>query len=81
MGVEYNQLGEVCESRKTSQREEIHMGCHCSFRKSVFGHEQQVENRKESLDLEHPWRKNSRACWSVSREYLELKTEEPSCHA
>jgi hypothetical protein len=26
MGDEYNKLGDVCESRKTSQREEIHMG-------------------------------------------------------
>jgi hypothetical protein len=26
MGVEYNQCGEECESRKASQREEIRMG-------------------------------------------------------
>jgi hypothetical protein len=27
-----------------------------------FVHVQQVERKKESLDLEQPWRENSRAC-------------------
>jgi hypothetical protein len=49
MGDEYNQLGEVCESRKASQREEICMGWDSSFRQSVFVHEKQVERKKESL--------------------------------
>jgi hypothetical protein len=43
---------------------------------SVFVHEQQVERRKKSLELELPWRENSKACWSI----LELKIEEPGCH-
>jgi hypothetical protein len=32
---------------------------------SFFVHEEQVERKKESLELEHPWRENSRACWSI----------------
>jgi hypothetical protein len=65
MGAEYNQLGEVCESRKQAKGEEICMGSYNNFTHSVFVHEQQVESKKESLELEHPWRVNSRACWSV----------------
>jgi hypothetical protein len=65
MGGEYNHLGEVCESNKESKGEEICMGCYNSFRQSVFGHERQVERKKESLELEHPWGKNSRVCWSI----------------
>jgi hypothetical protein len=61
MGVEYNQLGEVCESRKKAKGEEICMGWDNSFRHSVFVHEEQVERKKESLELVHPWRENSRA--------------------
>jgi hypothetical protein len=46
-----------------------------------FWHEQQVERKKESLELEQPWRENSRACWSIFGAFLELKTEEPGCQA
>jgi hypothetical protein len=38
-------------------------------------HEQKGEGKNESLELENPWRENSRACWIISRAYLELKTE------
>jgi hypothetical protein len=31
MGVEYNNIGEECDSRKASQREEIHMGWKNTF--------------------------------------------------
>ena len=31
MGVEYNQLGEECESRKESQRDEIRVGWEQQF--------------------------------------------------
>jgi hypothetical protein len=61
MGVEYNQLREVCESRKASQREEICMGGDNNFTQGVFGHEEQVESKKEILELMHPWRVNFRA--------------------
>jgi hypothetical protein len=37
------------------------MGCYNSFTDGVFVHEQQVEAKKENLELEHPWRENSRA--------------------
>jgi hypothetical protein len=53
------------------------MGWDNSFRYLVFVHEQQVESKKESLELEHPWRANSRLCWSV----LVLKIEELGCQA
>jgi hypothetical protein len=65
MGVEYNQLGEVCESRKQAKGEEICMGWDNNFTHSIFVHEEQVERKKESLELVHPWRENSRACWSI----------------
>jgi hypothetical protein len=57
------------------------MGSYNSFRQSSFWHEQQVERKKKSLELEQPWRVNSRACWSIFGAYLELKTEEPGCQA
>jgi hypothetical protein len=44
-----------------------------------FLHEQQVERKKESLELEHPWRENSRACWSIF--IFGEKIEEPGCQA
>jgi hypothetical protein len=28
-------------------------------------HEEKVESKKESLESLHPWRENSRACWSI----------------
>jgi hypothetical protein len=65
MGPEYIHLGEVCESRKQAKGEEICMGNYNSFRQSMFLHEQQGGNKKVSLELEHPWRENSRAYWSV----------------
>jgi hypothetical protein len=40
----------------------------------MFLHEQQVEKKKKSLELEQPWREN----YGV---YLEQKTEEPGCQA
>jgi hypothetical protein len=36
-------------------------------------HEEQVERKKESLELVQPWRENSRASWSIFGAYLELK--------
>jgi hypothetical protein len=51
MGVEYNHLGEVCESSKQAKGEEICMGSYNSFTHSIFVHEQQVERKKESLEL------------------------------
>jgi hypothetical protein len=41
------------------------MGGHNSFRQSIFVHEQQVEGKKESLELEHSWRVNSRESWRI----------------
>jgi hypothetical protein len=41
------------------------MGHDNNFRESMFLHEQQVERKKESMELERPWRVNSRVCWSV----------------
>jgi hypothetical protein len=49
MGVEYNQLGEVCESNNQSKGEEICMGCYNNFRQSIFVHKQQVEREKREL--------------------------------
>jgi hypothetical protein len=46
MGVEYNQLGEECESRKVGQREEICMGWDNNFTQLSFVHEEQVERKK-----------------------------------
>jgi hypothetical protein len=69
MGAKYNQLGEVCESSKQAKGEEICMGNYKNFRQTMFLHEQQGESKKESLELEHPWRVNSRACWSVFRAF------------
>ena len=60
MGVEYNQLGEVCESSKQDKEEEIHMGSYKCFRQSMFLHEKQADRKKESWELEHPLRENSR---------------------
>jgi hypothetical protein len=65
MGVEYNHLGEVCDSSKQSKGEEICMGSYNNFRHSFSGHEQQEESRKESLKLEKPCRENCGSCWSV----------------
>ena len=42
-------------------------------------HEEQVERKKENWDLVHPWRVNSRACWSVFGANWSWKIEEPSC--
>jgi hypothetical protein len=44
-------------------------------------HEEKVERKKESLELVHPWRVNSRACWSIFGVYLELETEDPGFQA
>jgi hypothetical protein len=57
------------------------MGCYNNWRQSVWVHEEKVERKKESLELEHPWRGNSEACWSVSGAYLELRTKEPRSQA
>jgi hypothetical protein len=65
VGVEYNQLGEECESRKESQRKEICMGWDNNFRQSSFFHEEKVESKKESMELVKPWSVNSRSRWSV----------------
>jgi hypothetical protein len=62
MGVEHNQFGEECNSSKQDKGEEICMGSYDSFRQSSFWHEQQTKNKKESLELEQPWRVNYRAC-------------------
>jgi hypothetical protein len=63
MGVEYNHLAEVCDSRKASQKEELCMGWDINFtERPSFVHEQQVERKKKSLDMEQPWRVNSTAC-------------------
>jgi hypothetical protein len=47
------------------------MGCYNNFRHSFFRHEQQVERKKESLELEKPWRATFLACWSITGAYLE----------
>jgi hypothetical protein len=60
-GPEYNQLGEVCDSSKQSKREEINIGNYSSFTHSVVVDEQGSREEKESLELEQPWRENSRA--------------------
>jgi hypothetical protein len=39
------------------------MGSNKNFTHSVFVHEQQIESKKESLDLEKSWGENYRACW------------------
>jgi hypothetical protein len=65
MGVEYIHLGEECESRKASQREEIVWVGTTVLVSQVLCMRKQVERKKESLELVHPWRENSRACWSV----------------
>jgi hypothetical protein len=65
MGVEYNQLGEVCESRKKSKERKFVWVGTTVLHNQVFVHEQQVERKKESLELVQPWRVNSRACWSI----------------
>jgi hypothetical protein len=41
------------------------MGCGNNFTQGVFVHEEQVERKKESLELVKPWRDNYRAYWSV----------------
>jgi hypothetical protein len=41
------------------------MGWDNIFRESSFVHKGQVESKKESLELVHSWRENSRACWSI----------------
>jgi hypothetical protein len=66
MGAEYNQLGEVCESKNKIQREKICMGWEFFFRYSIFVHEEEVERKEESLELVHPWRDDiEHVCWSV----------------
>jgi hypothetical protein len=62
---------EVCESRKENQREEIRMGSDNNFYTVNVLHEQ-VERKKEILDMEHKWMDNSRSCWII----LELNIEE-----
>ena len=65
MGYEYNHLREVCESRKQAKgRKFVWVGT-TIFTHSFFVHEQQVERKKESLELVQPWRENSRASWSI----------------
>jgi hypothetical protein len=51
------------------------MGSYKNFTQLVLVHEQKIESKKESLGLEHPWRVNSRACWSI----LEINIEELGC--
>jgi hypothetical protein len=45
--VEYNQIGEECESRKESQRDEICMGWDNSLGKEVGVHEEKREQERE----------------------------------
>jgi hypothetical protein len=62
MGVEYNHLGEVCESSKQAKgRKFIWVGDN-SFTQSICVHEEQVESKKESSKLVQPWRENYKAC-------------------
>jgi hypothetical protein len=81
MGVEYNQLGEECDSRKASEREEIHMGWDNNFTHGVLVHEEQVESKKQSLKLVQPWRENSRAHWSIFGVFWSWIIEYPGCQA
>jgi hypothetical protein len=49
------------------------MGSNNSFRQSMFLHEEQEERRKESLELVHSWRTNSRAYWSILKHIWSLR--------
>jgi hypothetical protein len=54
----------VNRERKSKERKFVWVGTtvlHIDF----FGNEDQVERRKESLDLVHPWRVNYSEIWSV----------------
>jgi hypothetical protein len=79
MGFEYNHLEEECESRNDIQKEEICMGWDNNFLDSQGGHEKQIESKKESLELVHPGRVNSRLCWSVIGVNWRWKNEETGC--
>jgi hypothetical protein len=52
-------------SQASKPKEEICMGRDNNFYTLSFVHEEQVERKKESLELVQPWRENSRACWSI----------------
>jgi hypothetical protein len=55
-----------CVSQASNPKERKFVwGTTTVFTHSVFVHEQQVESNKESLEMEQPWRENSRACWRI----------------
>jgi hypothetical protein len=69
MGVEYNKLGEVCDSRKIAKGEKFVWETTTILQIQCLVHEQQLERKKESLEWEYPWRDNSISCWSISKEF------------
>jgi hypothetical protein len=54
----------VNQASKPKERKFVWVGDNI-FTHGVFVHEQQIESKKESLELVQPWRENSRACWNV----------------
>jgi hypothetical protein len=58
MGVEYNHLGEVCESRKQDKERKICMGSYSSFRQSSFYMNNKEREERKILELEQSWRVN-----------------------
>jgi hypothetical protein len=79
MGVEYNQLGEECESRKESHKRGNLYGLGQQFlAHQVLCMGRKEERKKESLELVQPWRVNSE---SVTGANWSWRTEEPGCQA
>jgi hypothetical protein len=76
MGAEYNQLGEMCDSRKQAKGRKFVWAVTAVLGSQVFGHEQQVERKKGSLELEQPWRENLEHDGANSRVYLKQNIEE-----
>ena len=81
MGVEYNHLGEECESRKESQRVKICMGWNNNLRDTKFFCMRESREQERDIEVMCPWRVNSRARWSVIGANWIWKTEEIGFHA
>jgi hypothetical protein len=64
-GLSKLNLGKCASQESKKKGEEIHMGSHIIFRHSIFGKNIEEIVEKKSLELEQPWRANSRACWGI----------------
>jgi hypothetical protein len=75
MGVEYNRLGEECESRKASHKRGIPYG----LEREVLGVSQGFVQEREKKELGVGATMEG-GLWSVTRANWSWRTKEPGCH-